>query len=286
MTLNAHNQKFSIHRDLLFAKYGKHIRSGCLSNSIQNLIKDCLGQLHKVRLSLSDITCQNTHCRGCQIGDWVQRLKLLPWAFLCSTEVLKFSILLFIIDVLLVPSSSGQVGWCPGLGPPPVSRRKHPLKYPEKRMPKMPTSPEQRKKPRTGSGQESNGEQGMGVFSGDPPRQQTQTPGELYEWLTPISTTASFPIQKMKEVNSFNQPPLTHGAPFNHQCRGSSDATPTSATWPLLGAQPGAGASASLKPAKSVFPSLGQYCLKTPSVVWKVLANRWEFGFLYELLDT
>lgn len=69
MTLNAHNQEFSIHRDLLFAKYGKCIRSGCLSNSIQNLIKDRLGHLQKVRLSLSDITCQNTHCRGCQIGD-------------------------------------------------------------------------------------------------------------------------------------------------------------------------------------------------------------------------
>lgn len=145
MTLNAHNQKFSIHGDLLFAKYGKCIRSGCLSNSIQNLIKDFLGQLQQVRLSLSDITCQNTHCRDCQIGDWVQRLKLLPWAFLCSTEVLKFSILLFIIDVLLVRGSLGQVRWCPRLGPPLAPRRKHPLKCPKKRMPKMPTSPEQRK---------------------------------------------------------------------------------------------------------------------------------------------
>lgn len=117
MTLNAHNQKFSIHRDLLFAKYGKCIRSGCLSNSIQNLIKDCFGQLQKVKLSLSEITCQNTHCRGCQRGDWIHRLKLLPWAFLCCTEVLKFLILLFIIDVLLVLSSSGQLCWIPGLGP-------------------------------------------------------------------------------------------------------------------------------------------------------------------------
>lgn len=127
MTLNAHNQKFSIHRDLLFAKYGKCIRSGCLSNSIQNLIKDCLGQLQKVRLSLSEITCQNTHCRGCQRGDWIHRLKLLPWAFLCCTEVLKFLILLFIIDVLLFLSSSGQLWWIPGLGPPVVLSSKHPL---------------------------------------------------------------------------------------------------------------------------------------------------------------
>lgn len=138
MTLNAHNQKFSIHRDLLFAKYGKCIRSGCLSNSIQNLIKDCLGQLQKVRLSLSEITCQNTHCRGCQRGDWIQRLKLLPWAFLCSTEVLKFLILLFIIDVLLVLSGSGQLWWIPGLGPPVVLRRKHPLKSPKKRVSMIP----------------------------------------------------------------------------------------------------------------------------------------------------
>lgn len=143
MTLNAHNQKFSIHRDLLFAKYGKCIRSGCLSNSIQNLIKDCLGQLQKVRLSLSEITCQNTHCRGCQRGDWIQRLKLLPWAFLCSTEVLKFLILLFIIDVLLVLSTLGQLWWIPGLGPPVVLRRKHPLKRPEKRVSKIPWTPEQ-----------------------------------------------------------------------------------------------------------------------------------------------
>lgn len=132
MTLNAHNQKISIHRDLLFAKYGKCIRSGCLSNSIQNLIKDCLGQLQKVRLSLSEITCQNTHCRGCQRGDWIHRLKLLPWAFLCSTEVLKFLILLFIRDVLSVLSSTGQLWWIPGLGPLVVLRRKHPLKLPLK----------------------------------------------------------------------------------------------------------------------------------------------------------
>uniref|UniRef100_A0A8C9N845 Uncharacterized protein n=1 Tax=Serinus canaria TaxID=9135 RepID=A0A8C9N845_SERCA len=51
---------------------------------------------------LSEITCQNTHCRGCQRGDGIHRLKLLPWAFLCSTEVLKFLILQFIVDVLLV----------------------------------------------------------------------------------------------------------------------------------------------------------------------------------------
>lgn len=143
MTLNAHNQKFSIHRDLIFAKYGKCIRSGCLSNSIQNLIKDCLGQLQKVRLSLSEITCQNTYCRGCQRGDWIHRLKLLPWAFLRFTEVLKFLILLFIIDVLLVCSTSGQLWWIPGLGPPVVLRRKHPLKLPEKRVSKISTTPEQ-----------------------------------------------------------------------------------------------------------------------------------------------
>lgn len=173
MTLNAHNQRFSIHRDLLFAKYGKCISSGCLSNSIQNLIKDCLGQLQKVRLSLSEITCQNTHCRGCQRGDWIHRLKLLPWAFLCSTEVLKFLILLFIRDVLLVGSSSGQLWWIPGLGPLVVLRRKYPLNSLKERRSKIPTItiPEKRgikdsHNPRAGRKlhRQCHEEQGVGVF--------------------------------------------------------------------------------------------------------------------------
>lgn len=176
MTLNAHNQKFSIHRDLLFAKYGKCIRSGCLSNSIQNLIKDCLGQLQKVRLSLSEITCQNTHCRGCQRGDWIHWLKLLPWAFLCSTEVLKFLILQFIVDVLLVLSTSGQLWWLLGLGPPVVLRRKIPLNSLEKGCQRLP-QPQSREE----TAQTVPWGARRGGFS---PAKTKQTLGEIYEGVT------------------------------------------------------------------------------------------------------
>lgn len=220
MTLNAHNQKFPIHRDLLFSKYGKRIRSGCLSNSIQNLIKDCLGQLQKVRLSLSDITCQNAHCRGCQIGDWVQRLKLLPWAFLCSTEVLKFSILLFITDVLLVRHSSGQVQWCPGLGPPLALRRKKiPLNNPERGCQRHLGPKAEKKTVRTRSSLERNREQDLGGLLGESPPANTDPRGDLRVSHS-LSQLPTFPYRKWRKLNSRNPLPLSQGKLFNHQCQG------------------------------------------------------------------
>lgn len=288
MTLNAHNQKFPIHRDLLFSKYGKRIRTGCLSNSIQNLIKDCLGQLQKVRLSLSDITCQNAHCRGCQIGDWVQRLKLLPWAFLCSTEVLKFSILLFIIDVLLVRHSSGQVQWRPGLGPPLALRRKIiPLNSPKRGCQRHPGPKAEKRLPAQVVAWKGTGSKAWGVVGETSPA-NADPRGDLRVGHS-LSQLPKFPYRKGRKLNSFNQLPLPQGlraSSLTVSARGALGATLTSATWLLPGGQPRAPASASLKPAKSVFPSLGQYRLKTPSVVWKVLGNTWEFGFLYELLNT
>jgi len=159
--------------------------------------------------------------------------------------VLKFSILLFITDVLLVHSSSGQLRCCPGLGPPLMPRRNHPLKLPEKRMLKMPTSPEwsRKRQGKQGPGKEWGARHG--VFSGKAPKQM-QTLGEFCEW---VSTSTSFLIQTTRKRTH-----LTNG----HQLTASplttnaGDATLTSATRLLPGEQPGAPASACLKPAQSI----------------------------------
>lgn len=179
--------------------------------------------------------------------------------------MLKFAIPLFIIGVLLLHNGSGQARWCPGSGPPLVPRSKHPLKQPKKRMLRSGlVSPEKTVRRQVGH-REEEGHDTCGSSQGFP--------------------------QQCRPLGSSTSRSLTH----QHDCQpprvkneGSSLIEPTTLTswqapkpsapgvpWMPQGPQLGSPAPPGTfpSPAPSVFPSLGCYCPKTPSVVWKVLAN-------------